>query len=173
LKNMAHKFNLFGYCTSLRRNAAVFLLCAALSPLVKAATVVTVSVTVLEAPSCVINGNRTIEVDFGEVLTVSVNGNNYMKNVDYTLECSSIKSNAMQMRVQGSATSFDPTALQTNVSDFGIALRANGQPVAINSWLKFTYPDKPLLQAVPVKAAGKKLPGGDFTAGATLMVAYQ
>jgi type 1 fimbria pilin len=170
---MTHKFNLSGYLASLGRNAAAFLLYAAVPPLANAATNVTVSVTVLETPSCVINGNRIIELDFGEILTVSVNGSNYMKNLDYTLDCPGIKSNALRMSLQGTATSFDPSALQTNVSGFGLALRANGQPVAINSWLKFTYPDKPLLQAVPVKKTGQKLPGGAFTAGATLLVAYQ
>lgn len=169
---MAHKFKLAD-CFTLRRNAAMFLLCAGISPLAHAATTVTVNVTVLEIPFCTVNGNRTIEVDFGEILTVSVDGKRYMKNVDYTLECSGIKSNAMQMSVQGNATSFDPSALQTNVSDFGVALRADGQPLNINSWLKFTYPNQPLLQAVPVKPAGKKLPGGAFTAGATLLLSYQ
>ncbi|EPK0251105.1 fimbrial protein [Serratia marcescens] len=169
---MTNKCNLTGCFTSLR-NAAVFLICTGMSPVGHAATTVTVGVTVVDKPSCVINGNRTIEVDFGEILTVSVNGSNYMKNVDYTLECSNIRSNAMQMKIQGNTATFDPSALQTNVSDFGVALRTNGQPLNINSWLKFTYPDKPLLQAVPVKLAGKKLPGGAFTAGATLLVAYQ
>lgn len=170
---MTHKFNQAGYFASLGRNVALFLLWVGISPLTDAATTVTVSVTVLETPPCVLNDNRTIEVDFGELLTVSVDGSNYMKNVDYTLECSGNKSNAMRMKVQGNATTFDASALQTNVNDFGVALRADGQPLRINSWLAFTYPDKPLLQAVPVKKAGKKLPGGAFTAGATLLVAYQ
>ncbi|CAI0818572.1 putative minor fimbrial subunit StfF [Serratia entomophila] len=170
---MKYHFNLTRYFIVLNRNAAVFLLCAGISPLTKAATTVTVSVTVLETPACVINDNRTIEVDFGEILTGGVNGSNYMKDVDYSLACSDDKSNAMRMKVQGNATPFDASALQTNISDFGVALRANGQALNVNSWLKFTYPDKPQLQAVPVKRAGKKLPGGAFTAGATLLVFYQ
>ncbi|CAI2526430.1 fimbrial protein [Serratia ficaria] len=170
---MTHAFNPIDYLSSFGRNAAAFLLCVGVPCLTSAETLVNVSVTVLELPSCVINGNRTIEVDFGDILTVSVDGSNYMKNVDYTLECSSIKSNAMRMMLRGNSTVFDASALQTNVSDFGVALRADGQPLRVNSWLKFTYPDKPLLQAVPVKRAGKKLPGGAFTAGATLLVAYQ
>ncbi|WP_411748908.1 fimbrial protein [Serratia marcescens] len=171
---MAQEFNLAsGF--SFWGNAAMFLLCAGIPPLSDAASTVTVSVTVQMPPPCVINGNRTIEVDFGELLTVSVNGSNYKKRVDYTLECSGRQSNAMQMKIQGNATSFDATALQTNISDFGVALRANGQPLNINSWLKFTYSDNqtPLLEAVPVKKAGKTLPGGAFIADATLLVAYQ
>ncbi|HFZ1899139.1 TPA: fimbrial protein [Serratia marcescens] len=171
---MAHIFNPAGSC-SLWRNAAMCLLCVGMSPLANAATTVTVSVTVLETPSCVINDNKTIEVDFGEILTVKVDGNNYKKSVDYTLKCSGIKSNAMQMKIQGGATVFDASALRTNISDFGVAFRSDGKPLPINSWLKFTYSGSqaPPLEAVPVKRANAKLPGGDFTAGATLLLAYQ
>jgi type 1 fimbria pilin len=77
------------------------------------------------------------------------------------------------MKIKGNQTAFDNTALQTNITDFGVALRANGLPLKINDWVNFTYPDKPVFQAVPVKKAGVTLKGGDFIAGATLMVEYQ
>lgn len=124
------------------------------------ATTVNVSVTVLAVPSCVINGHRTIEVDFGEVLTASVNGDNYIQKVNYTLDCSNLQTNALQMKIQGNATSFDASALQTNIDDFGVALRTNGQPLNINSWLKFTYSanQAPLLEAVPIKKRARRYP---------------
>lgn len=169
---MAHKLKLGNGLISWR-NVTVFLLCIGLPALSQAATTVTVSVTVQEKPACIINDNRTIEVDFGEILTVSVDGSNYMKKIDYTLVCSGLKSNALQMRIQGNPAVFNTSALQTNISDFGVALLNDGQPLRINSWLKFTYPNMPQLQAVPVKRSGSKLPGGAFTAGATLLIAYQ
>lgn len=135
---------------------------------------VQVKVTVIAPPPCAINGDRVIDVDFGsDVVTSKVDGVNYLRAVDYSLDCQGGSSNAMKLQVQGTPTAFDSSALQTNVADFGIALRANGQLLVINDWVKFTYPQKPLLQAVPVKRAGATLAGGDFSAGATLMVAYQ
>lgn len=134
---------------------------------------VTVRVTVVEIPPCIINGNRVIEVDFGDVIVPRIDGNHYMKTVDYSLECKGQHTNAMKLAIQGNPTMFDNTALKTNVADFGIAMRENGLPLAINSWINFDYPNKPVLQAVPVKKAGVDLPGGDFSAGATLMVVYQ
>lgn len=135
---------------------------------------VQIKVTVIAAPPCTINGDRVIDVDFGsDVVTSKVDGVNYLRAVDYSLDCQGGSSNAMKLQVQGTPTAFDSSALQTNVVDFGIALRANGQPLVINDWVKFTYPQKPLLQAVPVKKVGATLAGGDFSAGATLMVAYQ
>lgn len=135
---------------------------------------VTIKVTVIAPPPCTINGDQVIDVDFGnEVVTSRVDGVNYLKTVDYSLDCQGGNSNAMKLQIKGIVTTFDRSALQTNVKDFGIALRANGQALVINDWVKFTYPAKPLLQAVPVKKTGVTLPGGDFSAGATLMVDYQ
>ncbi|HEJ0329746.1 fimbrial protein [Serratia marcescens] len=153
-----------------------FILCATSPSVVKAAnssTSVTVKVTVVAPPPCVINGDRTIDVDFGNVNTTDVDGQNHLTTVDYTLECESGSSNAMKMAIMGSPTAFDGSALQTNITDFGIALKANGMPLTINNWLNFTYPDKPVLQAVPVKRNGVTLKGGEFSAGATMMVNYQ
>lgn len=113
-------------------------------------------------------------MDFGsELLTTKIDGNNYIRTVDYSLECKDNTRNAMKMMVQGNATTFDASALQSNMADLGVSLRANGAALTINDWMNFTYPDKPVLQAVPVMRAGSTLSGGDFMAAATLMVSYQ
>ncbi|EKS6740497.1 fimbrial protein [Enterobacter ludwigii] len=134
---------------------------------------VTVKVTVVEIPPCIINGDRVIEVDFGDVIVPQIDGKRYLKTIDYSLDCKGQLTNAMKLAIQGNPTTFDNTALKTNVEDFGIAMRVNGQSLAINSWMNFVYPNKPVLEAVPVKRAGVDLPGGEFSAGATLMVQYQ
>lgn len=132
------------------------------------------SVTVVDKPACKINGDQALFVDFGDDLfTSQVDGERYLKKLDYTLDCKSNRKNAMKMKLVGSATPFDGSALQTNQADLGIALRANGRPLTINSWLNFTYPDGPVLQAVPVKRPGGVLEGGVFSVGATLLVDYQ
>ncbi|MHA6679808.1 fimbrial protein [Enterobacter cloacae] len=154
------------------RHLICFLL-AGMPALVWAATTVTVKVTVVAPPSCVINDNKTIDVDFGTVVAPNIDGQKYMRKVDYTLECNDQTSNAMKMLIKGNPTTFDSSALQTNIPDLGISLKANGEALGINDWLNFTYPEKPVLQAVPVKKPGSSPEGGDFQAGATLMIAYQ
>ncbi|CAI1920265.1 fimbrial protein [Serratia proteamaculans] len=139
-----------------------------------AATTLNITGTLITSPSCVINGNKVIEVNFGNnLVTTRVDGSHYMKTLDYQVTCRNITTNALQMQFRGVATGFNPNALQTGQADLGIALSVNGQPLAINSWLKFTYPNKPLLQAVPVKRPDGVLKPGDFRAAATLIVAYQ
>ncbi|MBI3310209.1 MAG: fimbrial protein, partial [Serratia liquefaciens] len=40
-------------------------------------------------------------------------------------------------------------------------------------WFNFTYPNLPVLRAVPVKTPGSTLTPGGFSAAATLQVDYQ
>ncbi|HID9396040.1 TPA: fimbrial protein [Serratia marcescens] len=132
-----------------------------------------ISGTITSKPQCVVNNNQTIRVAFGDdLVTTKVNGRNYLRTIDYTLECKSNAKNTMKMKIAGSAASFDSSAIQSNKGNLAIALRANGTALAIGSWLNFTYPNKPILQAVPVKGSGV-LTTGFFSAGATLMVDYQ
>lgn len=147
----------------------------AIAPLMAGAvtSMVTVQVTVLAPPPCVINDDRPIEVDFGEVMTTRVNGVNYRRPVDYTLSCSKAFSNAIKLQVQGNAASFDRTVLQSNKAGLGIGLRHGDNKLPVNSWLNFTYPNVPVLWAVPVRQSGITLKGGEFTASATMNVAYQ
>lgn len=134
---------------------------------------VTVTVTVVAPPPCVINDDRPIDVEFGDVMTTRVDGDNYKMPVNYTLSCTGGTSNAMKLQVKGSGAAFDATVLQTNQTGLGIELRQGAGKLAVNDWLNFTYPNKPELWAVPVKQTGVTLAGGEFSAGATMAVDYQ
>lgn len=143
------------------------------SPLVTAVTTVTVKVTVMAPPPCVINGDRPIEVDFDEVVTTRVDGYNYMREVPYSVQCTGATSNDMVMRIQGEGAGFGTNVLGTNQANLGIALLNNDKPQPLNSAIKFTYPDTPKLKAVPVKFPGSTLKAAVFSAGATMKVDYQ
>ncbi|WP_100220768.1 fimbrial protein [Serratia plymuthica] len=164
---------------SMRRKFGCLLVVAlVVLPLMAAAAAgtatVSIRVTVLAPPPCVINGDKTIQVDFGQNVVISrIDGSNYLKTIDYTLECKSQSKNAMKMMIEGTGAGFDSGVIQTVKTDLGIALKQNGQPLRLNQWLNFTYPMQPVLQAVPVKKAGANLPTGMFFAGATLKVDYQ
>lgn len=134
---------------------------------------VTVKVIVVAPPPCVINDDRPVEVEFGDVMTTRVDGDNYKMPVNYTLSCTGGTSNAMKLQVKGNGAAFDATVLQTNKTGLGIELRQGDGKLAVNSWLNFTYPNKPELWAVPVKQAGTTLTGGEFSAGATMAMDYQ
>lgn len=144
------------------------------SPLVTASTTVTVKVTVVAPPPCVVNGDRPIEVEFGDVMTTRVDGHHYRTPVNYTLLCSGGSPNAIKLQVKGNTASFDRAVLQTNKAGLGIQLQRGDSKLGVGQWVNFTYPNKPDLWAVPVKQGTATLTGGEFfTSGATLNVAYQ
>lgn len=134
--------------------------------------VVTVKVEVVAPPQCIVNDNRPIEVEFGDVMTTRIDGVNYRVPVNYTLSCDVSANNSMKMQVQGTAA-FDGQALQTSVDGLGIRLQNGTSTLAVNDWLNFNYQDQPELWATPVMQAGVALPAGEFTAGASLRVDYQ
>lgn len=134
---------------------------------------VTVKVTVVIPPPCVINGNNPIEVNFGYVDSTKVNGVNYRIPLDYILSCEALEKNAMQLQIQGASSEFDETALMSSIPELGIRLQSGDSMLPLNTWLKFIYPNKPALYVVPVKKIDATLPGGEFTAAATLKLAYQ
>ncbi|MER2978037.1 MULTISPECIES: fimbrial protein [Serratia] len=141
---------------------------------VQAATTIKVTVTIVAPPPCVINNNNLIEVNFGnDVMTTRIDGSYKKQPVVYSVECKNAPNNAMKLQIQGNSAGFDNEVLQTNKDGLGVALLRNGNRQPINSWINFTYPTKPTLEAVPVKQAGATLRGGDFSAGATMKVEYQ
>ncbi|MBE3210331.1 fimbrial protein [Enterobacter cloacae complex sp. P32C] len=139
----------------------------------------TVKVTVVKQPPCIINDSRPIEVDFGEVLTTQVDGNNYLMPVNYTISCTGTEDKGMNIQVSGTPANFDSRVLQTTSAGLGIALKTDvgvgGKlfPIDINQWFSGYHPNNPWrFWAVPVKQNDVALRGGAFTAGATMRVAY-
>jgi hypothetical protein len=141
--------------------------------IVNAVTRVEVKVTVVAPPPCIINDDRPIIVDFGEVITTRIDDSNNRLPVDYTLSCKDAPYNTMRMKIQGNGAHFDSTVLQTSKNGLGIELQNNKNKFSVNSWLNFIYPNKPDLWVVLVKQRGATLTGGEFTAGATMKVDYQ
>ncbi|CRM29998.1 fimbrial protein [Pseudomonas fluorescens] len=146
----------------------------AVSQALQAETSLTIRAVIIAPPPCVINGGSTLDVPFGnDLLTSRVDGVNYRRGVPYTVTCDSPFSNALSLELKGTAASFDNRALATRKADLGVRLFVNGADWPLNTAVNFTYPNFPVVQAVPVKRAGSTLTGGAFDATATLVVDYQ
>lgn len=146
----------------------------ALSQGVQADTSLTIRATIIAPPPCVINSGSTLNVPFGnDLLTSRIDGVNYRRNVPYTVRCDSPFSNALTLELKGTGAAFDNRVLVTRKADLRVKLFVNGADWPLNTAVNFTYPNVPVVQAVPVKRAGSKLTGGAFDAAATLVVDYQ
>ncbi len=139
-----------------------------------ALTTLTIKAIVLAKPSCVINGGDPIEVKFrNDIVSTRVNGYNYMEEIPAKVQCSGLTSDSLRLKIQGESAYFGSNVLATEQDDLGIALLSNGRPLRLNNNIPFTYPNVPLLNAVPVKIQGAKLISGKFSASATLTVEYE
>ncbi|MEO8490344.1 fimbrial protein [Pseudomonas sp.] len=151
----------------------VSVLCA-LGQGVQAETGLTIRAVIIAPPPCVINSGSTLNVPFGnDLLTSRVDGVNYRRDVPYTVTCDAPFSNALTLELRGAGAAFDSAVLMTRKADLGVKLFVNGADWPLNRAVNFTYPDFPVVQAVPVKRPGSTLTGGAFDATATLLVDYQ
>ncbi|MCU9948900.1 fimbrial protein [Pseudomonas sp. PDM13] len=154
--------------------AGACLAAAVAAPAQAASTTFRVIVTVVERPQCVINGNKPIEVDFGEIVVSRIDGNNYRTPITYGLDCKGTEGRRLALTLAGTAAAFDSAALRTTAEGLGIRLYADDQLLEVNSGSHaFDNQATPALYAVPVKQDDARLQGGAFTAGATLKVEYQ
>lgn len=125
-------------------------------------------------PVCTINNGNTITIDFKDVGVNKVDGVNYRKPVNYTIECAgSTLPWEMLLTVKGTATSFDPAAVQSSVADLGIHILQDGKAFNLNTPMVISPSAPPVLEAVPVKSLGSTLSSGSFNAAATLLAEYQ
>ncbi|MDI2591106.1 fimbrial protein [Pseudomonas sp. N3-W] len=141
----------------------------------QAATNLTIRAVIIAPPPCVINGGSTLNVPFGNDLhTTRIDGVTYRRDVPYTVSCTPpVYSNAMTLELKGVGAAFDSNVLLTRKTDLGVKLFVNGADWPLNTTVRFTHPNFPVVQAVPVKRVGSTLTGGAFDATATLVVEYQ
>lgn len=151
----------------------LFIALILLTPVSWSALTVNVTGVVVEGV-CEINNGETIHVDFGSNLQSRlINGEKFMKTIDYSLVCEDLTSNDLEMEFEGTATSFSDDYLATDREGLGIKLYMNGESMPMNTWMPFTWPEVPVLQAAPIKDDAAEVETGVFSASATLKIQYQ
>ncbi|ARZ01922.1 fimbrial protein [Yersinia ruckeri] len=127
--------------------------------------------TLIEPPPCIINGDKPINVDFGDsVVTTKVDGVNYKRPVDYTLNCENSQTSILKIQIKGNASAFDSTILLTSSPNLGIQIFSDGVKLSVNEWDIFAHNTPPVLEVVPIKNKNAILKGGKFDATATLLI---
>ncbi|MFL1390836.1 fimbrial protein [Pseudomonas tritici] len=154
------------------RQALLALCCISLCS--AASANLTFSGTLNEPPPCTIDAGSTIEVDFGDIGIKLIDGVRYRKGVGYTISCGATTMPwLLKLSVNGTATTFDASAVQSSVPELGIRLFQNNVPFQLNTPLDITLSSPPVLEVVPVQRPGAVLAPARFTAVATLLAEYQ
>ncbi|EPL3976025.1 fimbrial protein [Serratia ureilytica] len=128
----------------------------------------------IERADCVINNNKTIDVDFGSNVGVGkVDGVNYRENINYSLDClPGGSTSGLGIVVSGVSIAYDESAITTSVTDLGIKFLINDKPLAINKRIDINASNPPKIDVVLVKRPGSLLKTGAFNASATLLAMY-
>lgn len=141
-------------------------------------TTITVTGTLLEGPQCVIDGNNSVDVPFGnDLVTRLVDGVNYKTEIEYGLSCTGLTSTALKLTIRGTLASFGSGLLTTSKSGLGIRLfsgSAGTTTLIPGSYVNFNgTANKPRLWAVPVAQNSATLTAGPFTGTGTMVIDYQ
>ncbi|WP_315139364.1 fimbrial protein [Achromobacter marplatensis] len=130
-------------------------------------------------PPCTVSdrGGR-IEVVFKRNINTSkIDGDNYKQTVPYQIDCPGMNRPGMtwrmKLKVVGTPTEFEAAAVQSSVPDLGIKLILNKDTDFVLNTAQEIKLDAsqspPMLEAVPVKLSGSRLPLTEFTASALLI----
>lgn len=128
---------------------------------------------------CVVNGGRQIEVDFGDIPQMKLDGSRYIENIPVNYQCSggSFDSGMKGISIGVSArpASFSNDYIDTTAKDLGIVLKHKGKLVRPNEFTKMpknqTNSGNWDLTAAPI-TYGADIPLGDFTANGTIVMEF-
>lgn len=142
------------------------------------AMTVTIKGSVVDAPDCTVNTSNSVEVKFGdELITRMVDGENYKKEIEYSLVCNSLSSTALKLSIRGTLASFGSGLLYTTKTGLGIRLFSGSAGTTVltpGSYVNFNgTANKPRLWAVPVAQNNATLTAGLFTGTGTMIIDYQ
>ncbi|WP_085841589.1 fimbrial protein [Enterobacter asburiae] len=130
--------------------------------------------TLVNAPNCTINGNNTVDVDFGDnIITRQVDGENFRQEIVYDLSCSSIAANGMKVSVRGNPAAFGTGLINAGKAGLAIQLWDGSNRLPNGATVSFTWPAKPGLYATPVAQDNATLTAGPFSSTASLVLSYE
>lgn len=126
---------------------------------------------IIREPTCIINKNGPIDVDYGTMRTDEVETSKGTKTTRFPLNCNGVN---LTLYLMGTGAAFNRDYLKTNMADLAIkftddvnvAIPINGT-VPIET--QYTFLD---VKTVLVKKPGTTLGGGTFTATTTFVFEY-
>lgn len=137
-------------------------------------TTVNISGIIVDTPECVVNGNDTVDVDFGnDVIIRRINGGDYRVGIVYTALCGVVAQNGLTLTISGEDAGFGNGLLKTSRDGLGIRLYKNSEIVSAGEKIQFEYPNFPVLDAELVKDNTVNLTAGEFSGTATMVFGFQ
>ncbi|MFZ1874220.1 MAG: fimbrial protein [Chania sp.] len=138
------------------------------------------SAILLVPDKCVVNEGQLISIEFGEVGSTNLNGNNFPRSVPVRFECKGgvFEDGALNisLAVSGATAPFSDNVLKTNRNNLGIQLKGDRGIILPNKF--YPIPMKNgggiwNLIATPLSKDNTEVEEGDFNASGTIVAAFQ
>ncbi|MFN1150109.1 fimbrial protein [Serratia liquefaciens] len=131
--------------------------------------------TVIATASCTFNGQKPLQIDYGDVYISDLAPGHYRKNLDYALNCrGDSDGKQVVMKFMGDGAEFDGQLLKTDIRGLGIKLLNNSNVQPLNSWFVIDPGNQPALEVELVKQDKATFQNGQmFRGAATLVVEYR
>lgn len=142
-------------------------------------TIINVSGVIIDPPECDVNAGEKVEIDFGDTVGIKkINTGIYRQPISFDLDCEKNKPSlgfSLYLSIEGVGADFDPdsaTIVTREYSNLGVKIYNDGKPLPLNTPVIISAEKLPNLEAVLVVNPDAELKEGDFSAGATIKIAY-
>lgn len=123
---------------------------------------------------CKLNNDKPIVVDLGNVGIMKVSSGNYIKDIDYTLECTNVSATSIvDITLLGTVQSWDAKALSSDVNGLGARILFNGNALEMQKPVDIGVGTTPKLQVQLVSQPGVTLQEKPFSVTGTLLISYK
>lgn len=104
------------------KQIAFFIMLVSYATVVSSSPDITFHGNLIAPPTCIVSENKTIEIAFNEVIISDISGDNYKREVPYSVECDSENTDTgiqMKLTWTGVETDFNDSAVETDVVGWG------------------------------------------------------
>ncbi|SNY69826.1 fimbrial protein [Enterobacter sp. CC120223-11] len=133
-----------------------------------------VSGTLNDNRICTVNSDNKINVEWKDLITMNMTGDNYKQNIIGSFECNA--ETKVTIKISGSEATFGSGLLLTNSSNVAIQFYSGDTKIAVNKGVSYTWSSSaqpPQISVSPV-ANNQQLNQQDaFAANASLVISFE
>lgn len=135
---------------------------------------INISGTLNDNRTCTVNKDNKINIEWKDLITMNMTGDNYKQNIINTFECNSEAK--MTIKIYGTEAKFGNGLLLTNSDNVAIQFYSGDAKIAVNKGFSYTWTSSaqpPRIHVSPV-AKNQQLNQQDaFSATASLIISFE
>lgn len=135
---------------------------------------INISGTLNDNRTCTVNKDNKINIEWTDLVTMNMTGDNYKQNIISSFECNS--ETKMTIKISGTEAKFGTGMLLTNSDNVAIQFYSGDAKLAVNKGFSYTWSSSAQLPRINVSPVAKnqQLNQQDaFSAAASLIISFE